>query len=894
MKKILILSYYYPPANFVGAERIASFVRHLHKFGYYPIIVTRNWNENQTNTYEEILDNSFKHRVFETHEEYYLPYNRSWRDKLFGKSCFFCTLLRRILNFIELVVSSVWMPALPYANLYTQARKLFNEQKDIEALIISGSPFESFHFGYELKKEFPHIHWIPDYRDEWTAFSRYPRKGIFEKIIFSLNAKFEKKYTSNASCFISVSDYWVEKIGNHIHKKGYSIRNGFEPRAFEKREDNLDNSKLTLAYIGSIYPNQDFYPIAKVLSKLIVEFKRHIAVEFNFYGVQDGADSGVLISHPFEKFNVKYNIFPRVSSEVLNEKLLLSDILFVTKYGDLDGFIPVKVFDYYNLYKPILHFPSDKREIENFILSTNSGWAFTNEEDCYNLLSELVHRKIKGEDLFKLVKRKDASFYSREHQASILAHHLNEIISPSLEFSDENISQSHRMKILILSYDFPPYVSIGGLRPYNWYKHFREYGLYPIVVTRQWQNKHKNHFDYISKSQSNNTIIEETTYGTIVSTSYSPNIGNRLMLRYGDTKFVFIRRLISLYYEVFQFIFPIGAKKNLFIEADKYLKDNKVDFILATGEPFVLFHYANKLSEKYNIPWIADYRDPWSLNTENFVSPLIKLWFDFQEKKLLKKMNHIITVSDYMAKKIDYFNSNKVPIEIIPNGYDSDSIEGIKYIAQNDDRLTLSFAGMIYPYHPYHDFLKTLEDFSLANSNFQFNLNFYGVNIENDLKLLINKEFPRMKESTKFFPKLPNQKLLTELARSNVLILFNDYSFLGTKIYDYLGVNRLILLCFTNDENALKLKKQYFPMADEAKFSNQLQQDLIQYTNSGIAVKDTEELKRIFNDLHNKFVNERMIRIESVHTELYSRKYQSEKLAKVILKEIKKLGINFT
>jgi glycosyltransferase involved in cell wall biosynthesis len=271
------------------------------------------------------------------------------------------------------------------------------------------------------------------------------------------------------------------------------------------------------------------------------------------------------------------------------------------------------------------------------------------------------------------------------------------------------------------------------------------------------------------------------------------------MLRYGDKKFILIRRLISFYYEVFQFIFRVGPKKNLFLEADKYLKNNKVDFILATGEPFVLFHYANKLSEKYNIPWIGDYRDPWSLNTENLVSPLLKLWFDFQEKSLLKKMNLIITVSDYMAKKIDYYNSNEVPIEIIPNGYDSDSIEWIKSIAQNGDRLTLSFAGIIYPYHPYHDFLKTLEDFSLANSNFQFNLNFYGVNIENDLKLLINKEFPRMKESTKFFPKLPNQKLLVELARSNVLILFNDYSFLGTKIYDYLGVNRLILLCFTNE-----------------------------------------------------------------------------------------------
>jgi hypothetical protein len=428
MKKIFILSYYYPPANFAGAERVASFARHLHKFGYYPIIVTRNWNENQTNTYEEILDNSFKHRVFESHEEYYMPYNRSWRDKLFDKTCFFCTSLRRILTFIELVVSSFWIPALPYANLYSQAKNLLKEQKDIEALIISGSPFESFHFGYELKKEFPHVHWIPSYRDEWTAFRRYPLKGIFEKSIFKLNARLEKKYTSNASCFFSVSNYWVEKIENYIHKKGFSVMNGFEPKSCEIRERILDNSKLTLAYIGSVYPNQDFYPIAKVLSKLAKDFENHITVEFNFYGVQDGADCNELISQPFERFNIKCNIFSRVSNEELREKISFSDILYVSKYGDLDGFIPVKVFDYYNFSKPILHFPSDKGEIENFILSTHSGWALVSDIDCYNTLLEFVNKKINGEFLFNRDERKDASFYTREHQASVLANHLNEII----------------------------------------------------------------------------------------------------------------------------------------------------------------------------------------------------------------------------------------------------------------------------------------------------------------------------------------------------------------------------------------------------------------------------------------------------------------------------------
>ena len=53
-------------------------------------------------------------------------------------------------------------------------------------------------------------------------------------------------------------------------------------------------------------------------------------------------------------------------------------------------------------------------------------------------------------------------------------------------------------KVLILAYDFPPYVSVGGLRPYSWYKYFKEFGLYPVIVTRQWDNQYGNHLDYIA------------------------------------------------------------------------------------------------------------------------------------------------------------------------------------------------------------------------------------------------------------------------------------------------------------------------------------------------------------------------------------------------------------
>src|SRR5688500_6604075 len=132
------------------------------------------------------------------------------------------------------------------------------------------------------------------------------------------------------------------------------------------------------------------------------------------------------------------------------------------------------------------------------------------------------------------------------------------------------------VKVLILAYDYPPYVSVGALRPYSWFKYLPEFGGFPIVVTRQWSNTYGSHLDYIAPSDSAHTVFEESEKGSIIRTPYIPNASNKLMLKYGDSKFRSLRKIISGFYEFGQFLFPIGPKANLYFEADRYLSENKV------------------------------------------------------------------------------------------------------------------------------------------------------------------------------------------------------------------------------------------------------------------------------------------------------------------------------
>lgn len=434
-------------------------------------------------------------------------------------------------------------------------------------------------------------------------------------------------------------------------------------------------------------------------------------------------------------------------------------------------------------------------------------------------------------------------------------------------------------KVLILAYDFPPYVSVGGLRPFNWLNHFKEFEIEPIVITRQWGNTYGNSLDYIAEGSSNELITESNELGTVLRTPYHPNLSNRLLLKYGEKRFKFVRKAISGFYEFGQFIFPIGPKAQLYKAAKNYLNTTKVDVIIATGDPFVLFSYASKLSKKYHTPWIADYRDPWSQSfsaKKGFFQRKFDLFF---EKRIVKTALQINTVDQLFKLKLNQLFPTK-QIEIFPNGYDANEIAKTNSIQQNAEILTFSFIGTIYLWHPIRELLNDFSIFSERHPEKDFRIKFYGINNAEEIKQLVNSQFKELSPKIKLIAKLPNGELLEQLAKDNVLLLFNYYQFTGTKIYDYLGLIRKILLCYEKSKEAEILKNQYYFHSIETDITPQI--DIINKTNSGVIVRDSEHLLEVIEELYTEFQATGQIACDSVGVENYSRKIQVEKLAELI------------
>jgi hypothetical protein len=354
------------------------------------------------------------------------------------------------------------------------------------------------------------------------------------------------------------------------------------------------------------------------------------------------------------------------------------------------------------------------------------------------------------------------------------------------------------------------------------------------------------------------------------------------MLKHGEKKHRILRKSVSAYYEFAQFFAPVGPKAGLYEGARAYLKTHKVDAIIATGDPFVLFSYASKLSKEFGIPWIADYRYPWSQSfsaKKGFFQRKIDLFF---EKRIVTSAQTIITVDKLFMLKIQKLFNSKT-YHIFPNGYDPIEIQKTKEIKQSSDILTFSFIGTIYLWHPIRQLLQDFENYALKNPQNKFQLKFYGVNNEEQITEMINSQFKELKNKITIIPKISNPLLLQSLAKDNVFILFNYYQFTGTKIYDYLGLKRKIVLCYSESEEAESLKNKYYFKSIETEILPQI--DIIHETNSGIIVKDSHHLQQVLQELYTEFEEKGFIACDSVGVENYSRKIQVERLAELV-KEI--------
>lgn len=350
-------------------------------------------------------------------------------------------------------------------------------------------------------------------------------------------------------------------------------------------------------------------------------------------------------------------------------------------------------------------------------------------------------------------------------------------------------------KVLILCNDFPPINSIGADRPYSWYKYFKEFDLYPVVITKNWKTDGNNGLPLVH----NKTDFEMTEYGEIIrskirhtpSTKFQEFFGNRFSIIRKGLSFV----EITLGY----YISLLDRHRSIYIEAKEYLKNNQVDIIITTGEPFILFLHGLRLKRRFGVKWVADYRDGWFFNhirtlQKDFFNKIIRNWELKIEKKVTKRADLIVTVDPEMAERLSVLLTKKV--EVVYNGFwDFHKLEQPK---KNEYELIINHTGTLTPGQQLELFLDVIQQLyqnkKIEEGKFRFNL----VGLEyfpEQMKRLI--PYTNLLGKIVFTtPRLPKEEAIKLNTQADYLLNFTDpnLSAIYAKTYDYIATKKPILV----------------------------------------------------------------------------------------------------
>lgn len=422
------------------------------------------------------------------------------------------------------------------------------------------------------------------------------------------------------------------------------------------------------------------------------------------------------------------------------------------------------------------------------------------------------------------------------------------------------------MKVLILAYDFPPYTSMGGQRPYGWYRYLHESEINTSVVTRHWHPQSQSKIDYC-RSCGTETTTENSDLGTIIRVPYRENLRDRLLVKYGIGKLSSLRQLLSLWYSISQFItFIFDNKSNIYREADTLLANEKFDLIIATGEPFILFRYAYLLSKKHQIRWVADYRDCWSDNYEvnqngGFNRLIYRHYFRYFEKKYGATAALITTAAPIFKTELAKLFPKK-NISVIYNGFDRENADFTASDHLPNSKLTIGFAGTIYGFQPIEIFLAGLELFVAKYPEAKISTVFWGADYSEAQRDRIANFSPALSTYIKTTARLDKKTLFDQMKQADMFLILDNKGMISGKLYEYLLFNKKILMA-GRDFGAME--------------------EILNNTHAGIVCASPEDIAESLHVCYSEWLKYGKIVAELVNVEHYSRKEQTNALAELLL-----------
>ena len=420
-KKVLIITYYWPPAGGPGVQRLLKFVKYLPDFDIEPIVYipeNPNYPIVDVQLISEVNPNTIilKNKISEPYKLAVFFSKKSTNTISSGiipnkkKQSFLDKFLLYIRgNFFIPDARVGWVkPSVSCLEDYLKANP-------VDLIITTGPPHSLHLIGLELKKKL-NCKWFADFRDPWTTI------GYHKEL--KLTQTSQEKHLQLESEVLNVADHIL--VTSPTTKKEFSklttkpisvITNGYDVEYIEK---NPMDSKFSIAHIGSFLSDRNPRIFWKALSELIKENK-DFKQDFELKLIGKVSQEILDVISEFKLSNYLNNLGYLSHKEALVEQKSSQVLLLVEINSDETvGIIPGKLFEYMAAERPILAIGPEDADFAQIIKETNSGTFFT-----YDQKDEVKEQIVKLYDSYKQNELKvyamGLQYYSRKKLTEKLA-----------------------------------------------------------------------------------------------------------------------------------------------------------------------------------------------------------------------------------------------------------------------------------------------------------------------------------------------------------------------------------------------------------------------------------------------------------------------------------------
>jgi hypothetical protein len=380
-KKLLIITYYWPPAGGPGVQRWLKFVKYLPDFDIQPIVYIP---ENPTypivdeGLLNEVSDKAIilKNKIFEPYQLAGI-FSKKQTQKISSgiiPAAKKQSVLEKLLLWVRgnLFIPDArkyWVkPSVAYLKKYIQ-------ENNIDTIVTSGPPHSLHLIGLKLKEELG-VKWFADFRDPWTTI------GYHEALKLSFYAdkkhKFLESKVLNAADTIIVTSKTTKLEFQLLTQKPIEvITNGYDIENVAKQ--TLDE-KFTMAHIGSFLSDRNPKVLWEVLQELVTENNAFSAnFQLKLIGKISQEIFESLSNYQLEAYcnNLGYLSHTEAIAHQRKSQVLL---LIEIDSEDTKSIIPGKLFEYMVSERPIVAIGPKDSDFAEIITSTNTGVFFTYSE----------------------------------------------------------------------------------------------------------------------------------------------------------------------------------------------------------------------------------------------------------------------------------------------------------------------------------------------------------------------------------------------------------------------------------------------------------------------------------------------------------------------------------